>query len=116
MLCMNSGIGTTPATIECLNAVVARYGSVSSEPRYYNIVGAATTTLKSSPGVLKTVVLNASLGTSLTIYDNTTAAGTKIATINPGGSPVSLEYNAAFQNGLTIVSVGGTLNATIIFE
>lgn len=77
--------------------------------KYQNITGSATTTVKSGPGVLRKLVFNkfVSLGVA-TIYDNTAGSGTVIATVT---LPLTLlqsngmmEYNVAFNTGLTIVT------------
>jgi len=54
--------------------------------KYRNIAGAATTVVKSGKGRLVTINVNKTIASStITIYDNTAASGTKIATItNPG--------------------------------
>lgn len=77
---------------------------------YSNIAGAATTTVRTGKGVLKAIVVNKAIANGvITVYDNTAASGTKIATItNPATllhSQISLDYGeAAFTTGLTIVT------------
>ena len=75
---------------------------------YGSITSATTTTLKSGSGTLHTVNINA-LGTvasSVTIYDNTSAAGTPIATINSLAFLGTATYDVQFSTGLTIVTTG----------
>lgn len=77
---------------------------------FTNIAGAATTVVRTGSGVLKGIVVNkAVLSGVITVYDNTAASGTKIATItNPATllhSQISLDYGeVAFNTGLTIVT------------
>lgn len=76
---------------------------------YTNIAGAATTAVKASPGNLKRIVCNkAVLSGVITIYDNTAASGTKIATITHPGTLLQnqyyLEFNVRFSTGLTVVT------------
>ena len=76
---------------------------------YRNIAGAATTVIKSTTGVLKRVIVNKAVASSvITVYDNTAASGTKIATITQPAvllaSTVSLDFECAFTTGLTIVT------------
>ena len=85
---------------------------------YLNITGDATTVVKSSGGILHAVTLNAPTATEvITIYDNTAASGTKIATITVPASPVpvTLKYNAHFQTGLTVVTATATSDITVSF-
>lgn len=74
-----------------------------------NIASATTTVVKSGAGVLHSVVVNTTAAAAITIYDNTSAAGTKIATI--AASPVigsTFMYDVAFTTGLTIVTAGAS--------
>lgn len=78
--------------------------------KFKNIAGTATTTIKSGRGSLFGITVNKAVASGvITVYDNTMASGTKIATItNPGTltqSQFDLEYhNIEFANGLTIVT------------
>lgn len=72
---------------------------------YRNLTANATTVVKSGAGLLKGIFVN-SLGTgtaSITVYDNTAASGTKIATINAALLIGPFEYEATFTTGLTVV-------------
>lgn len=76
---------------------------------YTNIAGAATTAVKASAGRLKRITVNKAVASSvITVYDNTAASGTKIATItNPGTllqNNFTLEFDVRFATGLTIVT------------
>jgi hypothetical protein len=97
---------------------------------YRNISGNSSTTVKSSPGYLHAIAVNNNntCGT-VTLYDNTSATGTKIATIqigSPSGgllsttgfqSPVTLPMGIAFTTGLTVVTAGSTNNdITLCFK
>lgn len=74
---------------------------------FSNLATNATTTLKSGPGVLHTVVINTKGGTSTaTIFDNTSGSGNKIATIDTTLSTTAFVYDTAFVLGLTIVTAG----------
>lgn len=74
-----------------------------------NITGATTTTVKTGAGILRRLVFNkfVVLGVA-TIYDNTAASGTVLATVTlPAAllaSNGSIEYNLTFATGLTIVT------------
>ena len=87
---------------------------------FSNIVGAATTTLKSGAGVLVAVVNNKAVALGVTtLYDNTAASGTKIGTItNPAAllaSQFGLSYNLTFTTGLTVVT-SSTDDITVIYR
>lgn len=86
---------------------------------FSNINTNTTTTVKSGAGVLKRIVVN-KIGTSsntCTIYDNTTATGTIIGTIDPVHTQMVFEYDLAFSTGLTIVTANGTAaDITVIYK
>lgn len=87
--------------------------------KYRNIAGAATTTVKSGRGTLAGIIINKAVASGvITVYDNTAASGTKIATItNPAvliDSQVCLIYEVDFDKGLTIVT-SSTDDITITF-
>ena len=97
---------------------VARLGSEVTTPTYYHISGnAATHILKRSGGILHKIVFNNTTGTSITIYDNTAASGTVIGLITTTtGAIGEWSYDVPFNNGLTIVTTGNNLDATIMYE
>lgn len=74
-----------------------------------NITSASTTQLVTGRGYLGSVIVN-TVGSSdftITIYDNTATAGTKIATIvNPGLK--NLQFNCRFNVGLRVVTTATT--------
>ena len=86
---------------------------------FANINTNTTTTVKSGAGVLKRIVVN-KIGTSsntCTIYDNTTATGTIIGTIDPVHTQMVFEYDVVFNTGLTIVTATGTAaDLTIVYQ
>lgn len=85
-----------------------------------NIAAPATTTVKSGVGRFKRLVINKAVATGVvTIYDNTAASGTKIATITQPAAVVQsqavLEYDTRFLIGLTIVTSAAD-DITVIWE
>ena len=85
-----------------------------------NITSGSTTTIKTGAGILGSIVVNSavSLGT-ITVYDNTAASGTKIATITHPLTLLSSQYvlmfNSKFATGLTVVtSLGDNITVTYI--
>ena len=71
-------------------------------------------------GVLKRIVVNkvGALLNTCTIYDNTTATGTIIGTIDPVHTQMVFEYDLVFKCiGLTIVTATGTAaDLTIVYQ
>jgi hypothetical protein len=84
--------------------------SATSSFSYRNLSATGTVTVKSGAGVLHTVNLNtlAGVASSVTLYDSTSASGTKIGTINALTVFGPQIYDVAFTNGLTVVVTGLT--------
>lgn len=112
----NAG-STTNCTLSVRVATIYRFGNLETSPRYNHISTATTTVLKYGAGMLHNIVLNNPTNNAITVYDNTSAAGSIIAIINPGASatPLGLDYHVPFGTGLTIVTAG-TPDLTIIYE
>jgi hypothetical protein len=86
--------------------------------QYSNINTTATTTLKSSPGVLHSVCVNTPAATgTIQIYDNTAGSGNTIGKITSFAStPGCAIYDVAFWTGLTIVTATAAPDITISFR
>lgn len=82
---------------------------------YKNITTGATTVVKSGTGVLKAITVNSTAAGTITVYDNTSAAGTKIATLKASVVEGTYEYNIAFATGLTIVT-GAASDITVSYR
>jgi hypothetical protein len=98
---------------------ISRLGALITQPTYRHISGnAATYILKYGGGVLHRIVFNNTTGTSLTIYDDSAAtAGKEIGLITTAtGAIGAWDYSCPFFNGLTIVTAGNGLDATIVYE
>lgn len=84
-----------------------------------NIAGAATTTVVTGAGSLHSLIINTPVANgTITIYDNTAGSGTKIGTITfpatlLSSGPVSVIYDCKFAVGLTLVTVGASLDVTV---
>lgn len=93
-------------------AVPAPFNPVAAYPAgcsFRNIAGAATTVVRSTGGVLAGIIVNKAVANGvITVYDNTAASGTKIATITHPATLLQnqydLFYQAAFGTGLTVVT------------
>ena len=115
---VNDNDSVVDVVMDCLGVVITRQGELITNPTYYHISGnAATHILKRGAGTLQKIIFNNTLGTSITIYDNTAASGTVIGIITTTTAAVGVwEYNAPFSTGLTLVTVGNNLDATIVYE
>lgn len=85
-----------------------------------NITAAAptTTVVRTGSGILHSITLNKPAATGvITVYDNTAASGTVLATITTPANPqpVTLIYDLYFQTGLTIVTATAAQDITISF-
>lgn len=77
---------------------------------YTNIAANGTTVVRTGRGELMRIVVNTKGATAntCTVYDNTSAAGTKIATIDTTAGPSAFVYDCEFMTGLTVVLASGT--------
>jgi hypothetical protein len=87
---------------------------------FLNVTLAAptTTVVKTGAGILHAITFNKPVATGvITLYDNTSAAGTVIGTITVPASPmpVTVFYDAAFSTGLTIVTATAAQDITVSF-
>src|SRR3990167_5339120 len=90
--------------------------------QHKNLTGAATTTVKAAAGYLHCITFNRTIASAtVTIYDNTAASGTLIATITLpatllNDAPQVALYNVNFKTGLTIVTTGTNLDLTVSYQ
>ena len=114
---VNDADGTTSGVLEFWQGTILRLGPAKSEAKSVHISSNTTTVLKIGAGSLHSIVLNNPTNNAITIYDNTSAAGTIIGIINPGASatPFDLQYNLPFFVGLCIVTAGSP-DLTCIYE
>lgn len=81
---------------------------------YTNMTSATTTTAKSGAGILHGIVVSKAIAAAtITVYDNTSGSGTKIATITFGAAlltdpPLLAIFDTSFATGLTVVTSGAT--------
>jgi len=80
----------------------------------YKYVTAGTNVCKNGPGRLHRIVINSAAGTSLSVYDNPTGAGTVIAVLDTS-APACIEFDCPFFTGLTVIA-SGTVACTVIYE
>jgi hypothetical protein len=84
--------------------------TIAGALNYSNLSANGTTTIKSGSGWLHSITINSkgATGNTATLYDNTAASGTKIATIDTTSQIQTLLFDVAFSTGLTIVLATGT--------
>jgi hypothetical protein len=75
---------------------------------YRNISTATTTVLATGGGILHSLTINATAAGTITIYDNTAASGTKIATIAASAAGPLFVFDVRFRTGLTVVTAAAS--------
>jgi hypothetical protein len=89
-------------------------GSPPGEATYAHLNTAVGTLLKTGIGSLRGITVNTgSAGSTLTLYDGTSAAGTVIAAISTA-TPFNPRYGIQFTTGLFAV-VAGTPDVTVCY-
>lgn len=76
-----------------------------------NITTSTTTQVKTGPGILGGLSINTGqAGASVTIFDNTSASGTKLGTFSAAaqGGPTFPLAGMSFKIGLCVVTAGAT--------
>lgn len=110
--------GSTTAVTETIKVMsIYRLGSLQTSPIYKHITTATTTVCKYGAGTLHSIIVNNPVNNTITVYDNTTGAGTVIAIIASlsNTQPFQLDYNLEFSTGLTVVT-GGNFDLTCVYE
>lgn len=91
-------------------------GVVTPAYCFTNIAAAASTLIRTGPGVLHAITFNKPTATSvITIYDGLTTGGTKIGTITVPASPQTpvMLYDVAFGTGLLVVMATADSDITV---
>lgn len=83
---------------------------------YAHISTATTTVVRSGKGTLRSLIINTAAAGTITIYDNTSAAGQVIAVI-AASAPIgsNFYYDIAVTTGITIVT-GAATDITVCYE
>jgi len=111
--CLNTS-GTTDVSFETVGMYIARQGELITNPQYKYLGSNTTSVLKYGAGILLRIVSVENAGT-ITIYDNTAASGTQICVIDSSKVYGSMEFQAPFSNGLTVVTASNA-RVTVIYE
>lgn len=80
--------------------------------QYANLTAAA---VKTGAGVLHAIVVNSTAAGTISVFDNSAASGTTIATLKASIGEASYRFDAAFATGLTVVLAGAS-NVTIVYR
>lgn len=84
-----------------------------------NITSQTTTAVATGNGVLHSITFNKPTATGVvTVYNNTAASGTKLATITTPASPlpVTLTYDMSFGVGLTVKTETADQDITVTYS
>lgn len=118
----NGNLKVTLATLIAGENLTTNRLNVEPVYSFQNISSTATTVVKSGAGTLHTITINKPVASSvITIYDNTAASGTLIATITLPATllqegPYSAIYDVSFSTGLTIVTATGASDITASYR
>jgi len=110
---INDG-SSTDSVMDCLGAAILGQGEYLTAPNVKYIGTNATTILKQTSGILHRITVTDNQGTLL-VYDGLTAGGTLIASLDAAKTVGTMEFDAPFSNGLTVVSAG-TPKMTVVYE
>ena len=83
--------------------------------KFINIAAGATTVVAIGYGVLHSIVVNSTAAGAITIYDNTAASGTKVATLKASIVEGTYTFDVEFRTGLTIVTAAAS-DITVIYR
>jgi hypothetical protein len=75
---------------------------------YRPITTATTTVVATGPGVLGGIHVNTTAAGTITVYDNTAASGTKIATLKASIAEGCYLRDVHYRTGLTIVTAAAS--------
>lgn len=91
--------------------------AIGEKLSYANVTQAAASTVKTGPAGLYGIVVTASTGGTVTVYDNTSAAGTVLITKSSLTVGDTIHFGGlgiAAKNGLHVV-VGGTGTVNVLY-
>lgn len=73
-----------------------------------NIASATTTVVSTGPCVLHNITINTTAAGAVTVYDNTAASGTKIATLPSSAVVGNYSFDVRCRTGLTVVTAAAS--------
>lgn len=82
---------------------------MADSPYTHQYIATGTTTVvKSGTGVLKAITVGETAAGAITVYDNTSAAGTIIAVLKASVVEGTYEFNVACATGITVVTAAAS--------
>ena len=120
----NSGVGAVTVLYSQV-LTISRYGTVSSQGKYYLQQGQTTgVLLKQGPGSIHSIILSAvTNGSIITLYDGTSTGGTLIWASGSMGAqtqPFLLDFDGSggtqFEDGLYLTVTGASCNLFVKYE
>lgn len=115
----NISSGAIDTSMWVTNAEMFRLGIPQLRSNFTRISTATSTLLKTGPGTLSKVIINTKGTTTanMTIYDNTSATGTIIGTLDCVNAVSNvIPYEVEFNNGLFIVTTATAGDYTVIYH
>lgn len=84
---------------------------------YLHLATAATTQVKTGPGMLHAIIVNTPISAgTIKLIDNTTGSTVNIGTMTHSGTiPYQLTYDLAFSTGLRIIASGND-DFTVVYS
>lgn len=83
--------------------------------KYTYLATAATTQIKTGPGVLRRIVVTETAAGAIQIIDGTSGSTTNLAELKASIVEGTYEFNVAFGNGLRIIAAGNS-KFTVVWE
>lgn len=97
---------------------ICRFGKEDSRPLYYHTSISESIVLKQGPGTLYRVIVGVkgNGGSTMTLYDNTSATGSIIGVIDLVNTLGEVNFNLDFDNGLAITTSSTVGDVTVIWD
>ena len=113
--------GTTDVQMKVITSSIKRLGKMLSQPRHKYQTGQSTSVLKYGAGNLHSIVVSSVVNQAvITLFDNTTTAGTVMFSTGQMSAnvvPFSLPFaGVPFSNGLSLSISGAAANCTVLYE
>ena len=114
-----SGTGTS-ATLEVWAGTIHRLGREHNSPIWKHYAGAvANVNIKSGPGILRKLIVNASNNTTvISLFDSLTNTNAIAIWTVPANNlpPYAIDFDLEFYTGLSITGVGAANDITVVYE
>jgi hypothetical protein len=116
----NSGGGTANVSLSAAICTILRLGELETDTIYKNITGVnASQILKYGAGRLHSIIIGTPVNNAtIAVYDNVSGTTNPMVTMTLPNSatPITIEINTGFYNGLNIVPSSTSLNICVVYE